>query len=181
MVQWLKNPPTSAGDLCSILSQEDLLEKEMAAHSSLPGTLSGKFHGWKSVAGYSPWSYKRVKCNLASKQQWQLQNAYRMLGRVVWSHYECNLGVSGSALTLESWIPQRVDSNPPFPCLTFFYSLHVSVCLFSSAVTMTQAGSLPMLLFPSHSKITLYKRPYPVTEILLEIGACISHFKKLKT
>ena len=31
-----------------------ILEKEMAAHSSTPG----KFHGWKSLVGYSPWGHK---------------------------------------------------------------------------------------------------------------------------
>ena len=33
--------------------QEDPLEKEMAAHSSI---LAGKSHGQRSLAGYSPWS-----------------------------------------------------------------------------------------------------------------------------
>ena len=31
----VKNPPTNAGDLGSISGQEDLLEKEMATHSSI--------------------------------------------------------------------------------------------------------------------------------------------------
>ena len=31
----VKNPPASAGDLGSILGQEDLLEKGMATHSSI--------------------------------------------------------------------------------------------------------------------------------------------------
>ena len=30
---------------------EDPLEKEMATHS-------GKFHGWRSLVGYSPWDHK---------------------------------------------------------------------------------------------------------------------------
>ena len=37
------------------LAREDLLEKEMATHSSI---LSRKFHGWRSVVGYSPWGHK---------------------------------------------------------------------------------------------------------------------------
>ena len=34
------------------LSQEDLLEEEMATHSSI---LAGKCHGQRSLAGFSPW------------------------------------------------------------------------------------------------------------------------------
>ena len=34
---------------------EDPLEKEMATHSS---TLPRKFHGWRSLVGYSPWGCK---------------------------------------------------------------------------------------------------------------------------
>ena len=91
------------------------------------------------------------------------------------------LGCWGSALSPEPWIPERIGSNPPFACLKFFYALHGSIYLFTSAETMTQAGPLPTLSVPlSHSKIALYKRLYPVTEILLKIGGCISHFKKLK-
>ena len=65
----VKTLPNSAGDVGSLLSQEDALEEEMATHSSLPGTLPGKFHGCKSPAGYSPWSHKRVRHNSATKQQ----------------------------------------------------------------------------------------------------------------
>ena len=35
------------------LGQEDHLEKEMAIHSSI-----GKFHGQRSLAGYTPWDRK---------------------------------------------------------------------------------------------------------------------------
>ena len=37
------------------LGREDLLEKEMAIHSS---TLPGKSHGQRSLVGYSPWGHK---------------------------------------------------------------------------------------------------------------------------
>ena len=42
---------TSVRPLCL----EDPLEKEMATHSS---TLAGKFHGQRSLVGYSPWGGK---------------------------------------------------------------------------------------------------------------------------
>ena len=34
---------------------EDILEKEMATHSSI---MPGKSHGWRSLVGYSPWGGK---------------------------------------------------------------------------------------------------------------------------
>ena len=37
------------------LGREDLLEEQMAAHSSI---LAGKPHGQMSLAGYSPWARK---------------------------------------------------------------------------------------------------------------------------
>ena len=45
----------NAGDWVQPLGQEDLLEKEMATHSSI---LPGKAHGWRSLVGYSPWGHK---------------------------------------------------------------------------------------------------------------------------
>ena len=39
------------------LGWEDLLEKEMATHSSI---LPGKSHGQKSLVGYSPWGCKEL-------------------------------------------------------------------------------------------------------------------------
>ena len=45
---------------------EDPLEKEMATHSS---TLAWEIPWQRSLAGYSPWGHKRVRYNLATKQQ----------------------------------------------------------------------------------------------------------------
>ena len=39
------------------LGWENPLEKEMATHSS---TLDGKFHGWRSLVGYSSWDRKEL-------------------------------------------------------------------------------------------------------------------------
>ena len=33
-----------------------------------PRFLPGKFHGQRSLAGYNPWGYKRVRHDLATKQ-----------------------------------------------------------------------------------------------------------------
>ena len=39
------------------LGREDLLEKEVAPHSSTP---PGKSHGWRSLVDYSPWGLKEL-------------------------------------------------------------------------------------------------------------------------
>ena len=62
----VKSSPASAGDVGSILGGQDPLEKEMA-----PVFLPGKFHGQRSLVGYSPWGHKRVRQDLATKQQQQ--------------------------------------------------------------------------------------------------------------
>ena len=47
-----KESACQAGDLGSPLGREDALEKEMIIHSSI---LAWKFHGQRSLMGYSPW------------------------------------------------------------------------------------------------------------------------------
>ena len=66
---WLsgKNLSVSAGDLGSILSSEDSLEREMAIHSSF---FAWESHGQRSLVGYSPWCRK-------SQTTQQLNNAVR--------------------------------------------------------------------------------------------------------
>ena len=48
------------------LSQEDPLEKERATHSSI---LPWEIPGQRCLVGYSPWSHKRVRHDLGTKQQ----------------------------------------------------------------------------------------------------------------
>ena len=48
----VKNLPANAGDLGLILGREDVLEKEMATHSSI---VTWESHGQRSLVGYSPW------------------------------------------------------------------------------------------------------------------------------
>ena len=51
VAQRVKNLPAIQGTQIRSLDQEDPLEKEMAAHSSL---LAGNSHGQRSLVGYSP-------------------------------------------------------------------------------------------------------------------------------
>ena len=51
VAQTVKHPPTMRETWVQSLGLEDLLEKEMATHSS---TLA-----WKSLVGYSPWGCKQ--------------------------------------------------------------------------------------------------------------------------
>ena len=43
--------------LVQFLGQEDLQEKEMATRSSI---LAWRFHGQRSLVGYSPWGWKEL-------------------------------------------------------------------------------------------------------------------------
>ena len=52
-----KESACGAGDPSLISGWEDPLEKEMATHSSI---LTGKFHGQRNLAGYSPWDHKEL-------------------------------------------------------------------------------------------------------------------------
>ena len=51
----VKNLPAMQKTQVQSLDQEEPLEKGMATTSVF---LPGEFHGWKSLAGYSPWGYK---------------------------------------------------------------------------------------------------------------------------
>ena len=48
-----------------------ILLKPLEDFISLPVFLPGKSHGQRSLAGYSPWGHKRVRHDLATKQQQQ--------------------------------------------------------------------------------------------------------------
>ena len=51
----VKNLPAMQEMGVQFLHQKDPLEKGKATH---PVFLPGKFHGQRSLAGYSPWSHK---------------------------------------------------------------------------------------------------------------------------
>ena len=50
------------------MGQEDALEKKMATHFSI---LAWESRGQRSLVGYNLWGRKRVRHNLATKQQQQ--------------------------------------------------------------------------------------------------------------
>ena len=56
VAQMVKCLPTMQETQVQSLGREDLLEKEMATHSST--LLPGKFHGRRSLAGCNPWGRK---------------------------------------------------------------------------------------------------------------------------
>ena len=51
-----KESACNVGDLGWSLGQEDSLEEGMATPT--PVFLTGEFHGWRNLAGYSPWDCK---------------------------------------------------------------------------------------------------------------------------
>ena len=62
----VKNLPAKQETRIQSVGQEDPLEKEM---QSTPVFLPRKSPGQRNLAGYSPWSCKRVRHNLEMKQQ----------------------------------------------------------------------------------------------------------------
>ena len=57
VAQTIKHLPAMRETWVLSLGGEDLLEKEMATHSSI---LAGKSHGRRSLVGYSPWDHKEL-------------------------------------------------------------------------------------------------------------------------
>ena len=57
MAQMVKNLLAVQETWVRSLAQEYSLEKEMATH---PSIFVGKFHGQRSLAGYSPWGHKEL-------------------------------------------------------------------------------------------------------------------------
>ena len=64
-----KNPPADAEMQVPSLVWEDLLEKEVATHSSI---LAWEIPWTESLAGYSPWGHKRVEHYSGTKKQQQV-------------------------------------------------------------------------------------------------------------
>ena len=60
----VKNPLANAGDVSSIPGPG---RSQRRKWQPTPVLLLGKFHGQKSVVGYSPWGRKRVKHDFAAK------------------------------------------------------------------------------------------------------------------
>ena len=58
MPQMVKHLPAMLETWVQSLGQEDPLEKEMATQYST--LLPGKSHGWRILAGYSPWGCKEL-------------------------------------------------------------------------------------------------------------------------
>ena len=117
------------------LGQEDPLEKEMATLSSI---LAGKFHGQRSLVGYSPWGHKRVGHDLAN-------NSNKLVPQCLLSHVwlfetPCTVGLQ-TPLPMEFrrqeyWsglpVPTPVDLPDPQINLSLLHLLH------------WQADSLPL-------------------------------------
>ena len=62
----VKNPPANAGDVSSIPGQEDLLEEEMATHSSLP---AWEIPRREEPGGLQSTGSQRLRHDLATDQQ----------------------------------------------------------------------------------------------------------------
>ena len=63
----VKNPPANAGDAGSIPGS-GRSPREGNGYPT-PVLLTGKSHGQRSLAGYSPWGRRRLKWDLGTKKQ----------------------------------------------------------------------------------------------------------------
>ena len=64
----IKNPLAMQEMWVQSLGWEDPLEKEMATHSSILAWNTSSSYGQRSLADYRPWSQKRVRRDLVTKQ-----------------------------------------------------------------------------------------------------------------
>ena len=77
VAQMVKCLPVTWETWVRSLVREDPLEKEMATHSS---TFVGKFHGWRSLVGYSPQGHKEL--DMTEQLHW-----FKTFNRAVTLHY----------------------------------------------------------------------------------------------
>ena len=72
---WLsgKESTCNAGDTCRRHGFDSWVGKILRRRKwqTIPVFLPGKSHGQGSLVGYSPWGGRRVKCDLATRQQQQ--------------------------------------------------------------------------------------------------------------
>ena len=108
VAQTVKRLPTMRETRVQSLGREDLLEKEMATHSSI---LPGKSHGQRSLVGYSPWSRKE----LGTTEQLTLLNGDRGL-----VHNTSSPGKSqSSSVIIEIHVCRECSLNPAL-CYSLF-------------------------------------------------------------
>ena len=76
----VENPPAMQEMWVPSLGWEDLLEKELATHSSI----LAREIPWMEELGrlYSPWGRKRIEYNLANKQQQNLSSVTTTLEKL---------------------------------------------------------------------------------------------------
>ena len=74
----------------------------MATHSSI---LAWESHAQRSLVGYSPWIHKRVRHDLATKQQQQRLRSHCALTRDISSLVRTEIGL------FSSWPPHRKNQG----------------------------------------------------------------------
>ena len=85
MAQTVKHLPAMPETQVQPLGGEDSLEKEM---EPIPVLLPRKFHGWRSLVGYSPWGRKELDAterlyflSFFLKIHFRLRRAFRVYGK----------------------------------------------------------------------------------------------------
>ena len=88
MTQMVKHLSANAGDTSSVLGSGRFPREDGNPH---PIYLPGKFHGQRSLEGYSPWGPKRMGHEYSTKQQ---QNTQKQFVRELLSPRTCLLLVT---------------------------------------------------------------------------------------
>ena len=81
VAQRVKDLPTMWETWVQSLGWEDLLEKEMATHSSI---LAWKSNGWGSLVGYSPWGGK--ESDMTERLHFHFHFGHKQ-GEYLYSHF----------------------------------------------------------------------------------------------
>ena len=120
VAQTVKRLPAMWETWVQSLGREDTLEKKIATHSNTP---AGKFHGLRSLVGYSPWDH-RVGHDWATSLSFTLHvdmlfSQYQLLKNLSFSHCTFLVPLSKVCcyLVIQS-CPILCDcSTPHFPVL----------------------------------------------------------------
>jgi len=93
VAQMVKNLPAMQKTQVQSLDQEEPLEKGMATTSVF---LPGEFHGWKSLAGYSPWGCKELDTTEQLTEKAVAPHSSTLAWKIPWTEEPGRLQSMGS-------------------------------------------------------------------------------------
>ena len=100
VAQMVKNLPAMQKTQVQSLDQEEPLEKGMATTSVF---LPGEFHGWKSLAGYSPWGCKELDTTEQLTEKAVASHSSTLAWKIPWTEEPGRLQSMGSLGVGHDW------------------------------------------------------------------------------